>query len=93
MLARDPSSASARFNLARTKAALGDYPAAIAGFQALLANDPNDIAARYELAFSYFAAKHYEEANSEFHRASQMDRDPKRADEMRKKFEEAQHGQ
>jgi len=92
VLARDPSSASARFNLARTKAALGDYAAAIAAFQTLLANDPNDVAARYELAFSYASANRKQDAEAEFNRALQMDRDPKRVEEMRRKFEEAQHG-
>jgi Flp pilus assembly protein TadD len=86
VLARDPASISARFNLARTLAAMGDYSSAIPEFQTVLTNDSNDVAARYELAFSYAAANRKQDAEAEFNRASQMDRDPKRAEEMRKKF-------
>ena len=71
---------------------MGNYATAIRDFQIVLANDPNDVAARYELAFSYSGANRRPEAEAEFKRAAQIDRDPKRADEMRKKFERTQNG-
>jgi protein O-mannosyl-transferase len=88
VLAHDPSSVSARFNLARTLAALGQHEPAIRGFQALLAADPSDVAARYELAASYAAMERKPEAIAEYTRALQMDREPKRIEEMKPKLEE-----
>lgn len=90
VLARDPSSISARFNLARTLAALDEHAPAIREFQALLAADPSDVAARYELAASYAAMERKPEAIAEYTRALQMDTDPKRVEEMRKKLEQIQ---
>lgn len=90
VLARDPSSISARFNLARTLAALGEHAPAIREFQALLAADPSDVTARYELAASYAAMERTPEAIAEYTRALQMDTDPKRVEEMRKKLEQIQ---
>jgi tetratricopeptide (TPR) repeat protein len=87
VLARDPSSVSARFNLARTLAAQGEHEPAIRGFQELLAADPNDVAARYELAASYAAMHRQPEAIAEYTRALQMDREPKRFEEMKSKLE------
>jgi tetratricopeptide (TPR) repeat protein len=88
VLARDPSSVSARFNLARTLAAMGDHDPAIREFEALLAADPGDVAARYELAASLAAVERKPEAIAEYTRALQMDRDPKRIEEMKSKLEE-----
>lgn len=90
VLAHDPSSISARFNLARTLAALDEHAPAIREFQALLAADPSDVAARYELAASYAAMERKPEAIAEYTRALQMDTDPKRVEEMRKKLEQIQ---
>ena len=90
VLARDPSSVSARFNLARTLAAMGEHEPAIRGFQALLAADPSDVGARYELAASYGAISRKAEAVAEYTRALQMDRDPKRVQEMKSKLAELQ---
>jgi tetratricopeptide (TPR) repeat protein len=90
VLARDPSSISARFNLARTLAALDEHAPAIREFQALLAADPSDVAARYELAASYAAMERKPEAIAEYTRALQMDTDPKRVEEMRKRLEQIQ---
>jgi len=90
-LARDPSSVSARFNLARTLAAMGEHGPAIRGFQALLAADPSDVAARYELAASYGAMSRKAEAVAEYTRALQMDRDPKRVQEMKSKLAELEN--
>jgi tetratricopeptide (TPR) repeat protein len=86
VLIRDPSSMSARFNLARTLVEKREYEPANRQFEAVLASDPNDVAARYELAASYAASGHKPQALAEFNRALQMDRDPKRPDEMRKRF-------
>ena len=91
VLARDPSSVSARFNLARTLAALGEHEPAIQGFQTLLAADPSDVAARYELAASYAAMKRQPEAIAEYTRALQMDRDQKRIEEKKKDLEALMH--
>ncbi|MGZ8845552.1 MAG: tetratricopeptide repeat protein [Pyrinomonadaceae bacterium] len=88
VLKRDPSSVSARFNLARTLAALGEHEAAIREFQGLLAVDPGDVAARYELAASYAAMNRKPEAIAEYTRALQMDRDPKRIEEMTSRLRE-----
>ena len=88
VLRRDPSSVSARFNLARTLAALGEYEPAIREFEALLAADPGDVAARYELAASLAAMERKPEAIAEYTRALQMDRDPKRIEEMKSKLRE-----
>jgi protein O-mannosyl-transferase len=88
VLTRDPSSISARFNLGRTLAAMGDHGDAIREFETMLATEPGDVAARYELASSYAAANRKSEAISELTRALQMDHDPKRTDEMRKKLEQ-----
>jgi len=86
VLTRDPSSMSARFNLARTLVEKREYEPANWQFEAVLASDPNDLAARYELAASYAASGHKPQALAEFNRALQMDRDPKRPDEMRKRL-------
>jgi tetratricopeptide (TPR) repeat protein len=91
VLARDPSSVSARFNLARTLAAMSEHEPAIRGFQALLAADPSDVAARYELAASYGAMSRKAEAVAEYTRALQMDRDPKRVQEMKSKLAELEN--
>jgi tetratricopeptide (TPR) repeat protein len=86
VLTRDPSSMSARFNLARTLVEKREYEPANRQFEAVLASDANDLAARYELAASYAASGHKPQALAEFNRALQMDRDPKRPDEMRKRL-------
>jgi thioredoxin-like negative regulator of GroEL len=88
VLKRDPSSVSARFNLARTLAALGEYEPAIREFEALLAADPGDVTARYELAASLAAMGRKPEAMGELIRALQLDRDPKRIEENRRKLEQ-----
>lgn len=88
VLKRDPSSVSARFNLARTLAALNEHELAIRDFQALLATDPGDVAARYELADSYEALKRKPEAIAELTRAMQMDRDQKRIQEKKGRLAE-----
>jgi tetratricopeptide (TPR) repeat protein len=88
VLKRDPSSVSARFNLARTLAALDEHEPAIREFEALLAADPADVAARYELAASLAAMDRKPEAIAELTRALQMDRDPKRIEEKKRKLEQ-----
>ncbi len=87
VLARDPASVSARFNLARTLAALGEHEPAIRAFQTILAADPRDVAARYELAACYAATQRQPEAIAEYARAMEMDREPKRIEEMKSKLE------
>lgn len=88
VLKRDPASVSARFNLARTLAALGEHEPSIREFQALLAADPGDVTARYELAASLAAMARKPEAIAELTRALQMDRDPKRIEEMKRKLDQ-----
>jgi tetratricopeptide (TPR) repeat protein len=89
VLATDPSSTSARFNMARTLAATGNHEAAIREFQSVLKIDPNDLPARYELAMSYAASGHQQEAIGEFNHAVELDRNSNRQSEMRKKLEQA----
>jgi tetratricopeptide (TPR) repeat protein len=90
VLESDPSSNSARFNMARTLAAMGDHAAAVRAYEALLAKDPNDVAARYQLGLSYAATGQKNEALTEIGRALQLDRDANRVAEMRKKLEQVQ---
>lgn len=91
VLKRDPANASARFNLGRTLAALNETEPAIREFLTVLAADPNDIAARYELAAVYAATNRRPEAVAEYSRAIQMDRDPKRSEEMKRKMSEIEN--
>ncbi|HEV7799196.1 MAG TPA: tetratricopeptide repeat protein, partial [Pyrinomonadaceae bacterium] len=90
VLERDPSAISARFNLARTRAAMGDHEGAIREYSGVLAKDPSDVAARYQLGLSYAATNRKGEAVLELNRALQMDRDADRAAEMRKKLGQIQ---
>jgi thioredoxin-like negative regulator of GroEL len=65
---------------------MDEHEPAIREFQTLLAADPTDVAARYELAASYAKTNRRPEAVTEYSRALQMDRDPKRVEEMRSKL-------
>jgi tetratricopeptide (TPR) repeat protein len=90
VLETDPSSNSARFNMARTLAAMGDHVAAIRDYEALLAKEPTDVAARYELGLSYAATGRKNEALTELGRGLALDRDATRVAEMRKKVAQIQ---
>jgi thioredoxin-like negative regulator of GroEL len=89
-LERDPSSSSARFNLARTLAAMSDHSGAIREYEALLATEADDVPARYQLGLSYAATGRKSEAITQLSRALQMDSDDNRTSEMRKKLEQIQ---
>jgi thioredoxin-like negative regulator of GroEL len=90
VLDRDPSSNSARFNMARTLAAMGDHNGAIRDYESVLAKEPNDVAAHYQLGLSYAAVGRKSDAVTQIGGALQIDRDVTRAAEMRKKLEELQ---
>jgi tetratricopeptide (TPR) repeat protein len=92
VLATDPSSTSARFNMARTLAAAGNYEAAIREFESVLTIDPEDVPARYELAMTYASSGHQQEAIGEFNRATQLDRNPNRQSDMKKKLDQLTKG-
>ena len=74
VLENDPSSNSARFNMARTLAAMGDHAGAIREYRSVCCRQqPNDVAARYQLGLSYAAVGRKSDAVTEMNRALQME--------------------
>ena len=90
VLARDPSSVSARFNLGRTLAAMGQQTAAIKTFEEVLQLTPNDAEAHYQLGLSYAASGRMNDAVSEIQRALSFPNDAQIRREMETKLAEIQ---
>jgi thioredoxin-like negative regulator of GroEL len=68
---------------------LNNHAEAIREFESVLAANPDDVEARYELSLSYAAINEKDKATDQFNRASRLDHDSARADEMKKKLTEA----